>query len=385
MGDFVREILTSLYDFPLQDKELLVNRQNELSLLNRVVSFQPSGVYGLCGETGIGKTTILNFIKPGYGNVYYLRLTEKESKESIIADLIYKLATSVKKVENDKEILKYSENLIDFVISEKSETLSFTGGGRIGISAEVSKETSKARKFHTYEAYTYLDEFLELLVGKFRRVTVLIDELDKEKKEEVLLILDSLKAIFEKVGLIVVISLPFSIYREYAKDRMRWNESGNLENIIKDVTFLEPFSEKEIQEIILKRLSKYPDYFDGSALFEIARFSDGNPRDALWIAQQVVYENFDARNIDGGTARKSIKKVVERYFSKSLEISEMQKEILKYISENPGTKNVIVENLSQKGFKKQTIYTYLQRLKDSGFILQKDDELRVSGKIFYLL
>ncbi len=76
----------------------------------------------------------------------------------------------------------------------------------------------------------------------------------------------------------------------------------------------------EIQQIILKRLRKYPDYFDAEALYEISRFSDGNPKDALWIAQQIVLDNFEKTKIDGKAARKSIKKVACEYFSNFLEI-----------------------------------------------------------------
>ncbi len=158
-------------------------------------------------------------------------------KEAIIADLVYKIAASVKKAEDNKEISKRTNALIDFVVTERGETLSFEASGGIGVSAGVSKNTNVARKFNVYQAYDYLNDFLNLILDKYKRVVLLIDELDKEKKEEVLVILDSLKGILEKIGLLTVISLPFKIYREYAKDRMRWNESGNLENVIKDINF----------------------------------------------------------------------------------------------------------------------------------------------------
>ncbi len=92
------------------------------------------------------------------------------------------------------------------------------------------------RKFHISSFHSIKDTEESVLI---------IDELDKEKKEDVLHILDSLKGIFELNGLI---------------------------------------DERVIQEVILRRLWKYSDYLDGESLEEIAKFSDGNPRDALWIA-----------------------------------------------------------------------------------------------------
>lgn len=219
-----KEILQALYDKPLSSKGLLINRKEEINLLNAICSFQPSGVYGVCGETGVGKTTVLNFLNPSNGERIYLKLTEKENKEVIIGDMLYKLAAEVEKIKNS-ELTKIAKEAIKFVIEERSVTSSFSTGGGVIVSGNFSKSTTHIRKFNIYQAYELLNKFLDLLLKKYNRIVLLIDELDKEKKEEVLMILDSLKNIFDKNGLIVIISLPFAIYREYIKDRLRWNES----------------------------------------------------------------------------------------------------------------------------------------------------------------
>ncbi len=380
--DFVKEILTALYDFPVKSAQFRVDREKEIDKLNKFASLQPTGIFGLCGETGVGKTTVLNFIEPDFGKKFFLTLTEKDSREVIIADLMYKFSSSVMKSEKDKKTLEKAKTIIDFLVNERSETVSvgFEGGF---LSAELSKNKSATRKFNIYQMYEYFTELLELLLKDYGRIVLIIDELDKDRKEDVLHILDSLKGVFELKGLIVIISLPFVIYREYTRDRLRFNETGNLENILKDIVFLEPFDERTIQEVILRRLWKYPDYFDGESLEEIAKFSDGNPRDALWIAQQVVLNNLEKERIDGKTTKETIKNFVKKHFSQELEISDIQKQILKHIALNPAARNIIVEELARKGLKRKTVYAYVQKLKELGLLLQKGDVFKVSGRIFY--
>lgn len=380
----IKTILQALFDTPLSSKEFLVNRKTEIESLNTICSLQPSGVYGLCGETGVGKTTVLNFLEPDEGKRIYLKLTEKESKEVIIQDVLYKLAVEVKKYKNPG-LSKISQTAIEFIIEEKTEGSSFGATGGVVVTGTVSKSAARTRKFNIYQAYEFLNEILECLLKEYGKALLLIDELDKEKKDEVLVILDSLKTIFNKKGLIVILSLPFVIYREYIRDRLRWNESGNLENILKDTLFLEPLDEKDIQQMIIKRLRNFPDYFDADALYEISRYSDGNPRDALWISQQIIMKNLDSERITGPIANQTIKKIVKTYFENAWELTDRQEKVLRAVLNYRGNRNTLVKRLEESGLKRQTAYTYINRLKDEGLIIERNNEFKVSGKVFYLL
>ncbi|QTA38468.1 ATPase [Thermosipho ferrireducens] len=380
----IKEILQALFDAPLSSRNLLVDRKEEINFLNTICSFQPLGVYGVCGETGVGKTTLLNFLDPGEGKRIYLKLTEKENKEVIIGDMLYKLAKEVEKYEKP-ELSKIAKESIEFVIEERNITNSVGAGGGVIVSGNFSKSTTRIKKFNIYQAYDLLDSILNLLLKKYKRIVLIIDELDKEKKEEVLMILDSLKSIFDKNNLVVILSLPFAIYREYTKDRLRWNESGNLENILKDVLFLEPLSDRQIQEMIMKRLEKYPDFFDSDTLYEIAKYSDGNPRDALWISQQIVLDNLDLERITGKSATETLKKITKKYFESSLDLTEIQEKVLNVIAKYSGSRNELVKKLEKEGIKRQTAYTYINRLKENGLILERNGKLKVSGKILYII
>jgi len=62
----VATLLEALVDKPLGQEDLryLVNRNEEISYLNSIALHQPFGIVGVAGETGIGKTTVLNFVNP---------------------------------------------------------------------------------------------------------------------------------------------------------------------------------------------------------------------------------------------------------------------------------------------------------------------------------
>ncbi|MFN4224352.1 MAG: ATPase, partial [Fervidobacterium nodosum] len=223
-----------------------------------------------------------------------------------------------------------------------------------------------------------------LLVKVYGKILVIIDELDKEKKEEVLNILDSLKSVLFKDNIVTFVSLPFSIYREYSNDRMRWNESGNLENIFRDMIFLDPLTVEDIKRMILKRIKEYPDYFEMDALDEIAAFSDGNPRDALWIAQQIAIINSDKDKISKEVVKESIREIMAKGLEKTWSFTEIQKTILQELINNPLEKSELVKRLEKK-IKRQTVYTYVKRMIDDGVLTENNGMLRVSTKIKYYI
>ncbi|MCD6449417.1 MAG: ATPase [Thermotogaceae bacterium] len=379
-----RAVLKQLFDSPLKDRELLIDRKKELDFLERVVNFQPGGVYGICGETGVGKTTVLNFIEVHEGVSIFLKLSEKDSKETIIGDLLYKLSRQILMKEKGK-LANHAKKAIDFVLRERESSKSIDGGLSAPVNVSVSKNKSFREKFNVYEAYEYIDSLLSTLLDKHERLLLTIDELDKERKDEVLNILDSLKGIFEKEELIVIVSLPFSIYREYSKDLLRWNESGNLENILKGLLFVEPLSAEQIRQMILLRLRDFPEIFDGETLYDIAMYSDGNPRDALWIAQQIILHNLDKDRITHDLARRTIKEIVNRYFKGFFTLTDLQKQVLKAALDYAGDRQNLVKRLEKLSVKRQTAYTYISRLKDEGLLIEKDGKIKVSGKIMFLL
>jgi predicted KAP-like P-loop ATPase len=377
----LKYIVEALFDKPIDDKELLVNRKKELEHLNKIAYFQPMGIFGVCGETGVGKTTTLNFINAENAKRLYILITEKDSKEVIIGDFLYKLSLLQINSKN-KKVRKLATEARDFILNEMSYNTSYGGGINFAANVSYEKSINNKKRFNIYSVKEHIDNLLSLLIEEYGKVLIIVDELDKEKKEEVLNILDSLKSVLFKENIITIVSLPFSIYREYSNDRMRWNESGNLENIFKDMVFLEPLTAEDNKKMILKRIKEYPDYFEMDALDEIAAFSDGNPRDALWIAQQVALFNTEKNKITKELVKKGIRRIISQNLNNSLSFTDIQKTILKELAKEPVDRTTLVKRLEKK-VKRQTVYTYINRMKDEGIILEKSGILYLPSKIKY--
>ncbi|WGS65820.1 KAP family P-loop NTPase fold protein [Marinitoga aeolica] len=379
----LKYIIKALFDAPISNKDFLVNREKELNHLNKIAYFQPMGIFGLCGETGVGKTTTLNFIDSEDAKRFHILITEKDSKEIIIGDFLYKLSILALKLKN-KKINNIAKESKEFILNEMNYNTTYGGGLSFAANISYEKSVNNRKRFNIYSVKEYIDKLLSLLVEEYGKILIIIDELDKEKKEEVLNILDSLKNVLFKENIITFVSLPFSIYREYSNDRMRWNESGNLENIFKDMIFLDSLTIEDIKKMILKRIKEYPDYFDIEALNEIAVFSDGNPRDALWMAQQIALINSDIDRISKDIAKKSIGMIISQNIEKSFSFTKIQKIILKEIARNSLDKSTLVKKLEGK-VKRQTVYTYIKRLMNDGIIIENKDILYLPAKIRYYI
>lgn len=109
-GDYMndtllKELINQLYDKPLgyEQRQFFIDRDNEFKKLQKIIDFQPQGVYGVCGETGVGKTSFLKQFMSEKIKSYFIPISEKVNKEMIISDLIFKLAT-LASTEKDKKL-----------------------------------------------------------------------------------------------------------------------------------------------------------------------------------------------------------------------------------------------------------------------------------------
>jgi ABC-type lipoprotein export system ATPase subunit len=82
----LRNLVKHLVGKPLdlESRNLLVDREKEIQILNRFAEFQSYGVYGVAGETGVGKTTVLNFVEAKDACVKKINITLRESVDSIL-------------------------------------------------------------------------------------------------------------------------------------------------------------------------------------------------------------------------------------------------------------------------------------------------------------
>lgn len=374
------KIIKTLVDKPLflEDKNYLVDRSNELNFLNSLIKYQPYGIFGLCGETGIGKTTILNMVESKEIKIIKVSIINRENKDAILFDLLYKISVELL---NDKKttLKKLAEEARNWVVEEVSIIKGFNLGFSLFASGSGKIEKQKLPRFNSFGAREKLKKLIKTITKNYGKTLLIIDELDKESKQDVLNVLDSLKFEFEQDNLIALFSLPYSIYREYRKDRMKWNESGNLENIIKDVVFLNELSDSDIKELLLRRLEDLIKWFKPNTLDPIILFADGNPRDALWIAQKVAFDNIDENLLTLQKCEISISKILKEYM-KDLPLTKIQKNAIKVSRDFMGSKEELIELLQKNGVKRTTSYSTLDRLIKLGLIIERDGLYRISGK-----
>jgi len=178
------KILEMFIDLPLIDKEkvLFVNREKELRKMENTGRFMHSSIYGIAGETGSGKTTLFNLLKfPDKGvEKIIIPISEKETKEVIIADLLYKLCAKILQMKQFSGYRHYAKETIDFLAKE--EVKSREKGIKVRKIVEgESKLAAQARERYNLSAIkNKIEKVLGLLTSK-NKVILCIDEIDSPR------------------------------------------------------------------------------------------------------------------------------------------------------------------------------------------------------------
>ncbi|RLL86628.1 hypothetical protein Y696_11020 [Mesotoga sp. H07pep.5.4] len=190
----IGKIVRALVDRPLQREEnhSLINRRKEIRSLELLIKYQPFGIFGISGETGIGKTTVLNVLDSGNIKKLSVSLIHRDNRETILYDLLFSLSNVLKKDSSGK-VSATAKGTEEWIV----EQVSIIKGASLGVSlfgsGGVSIEKQKMPRFNVFAAHEKLRTLLETLVMNYGKVLLVIDELDKESKQDVISVLDSLK------------------------------------------------------------------------------------------------------------------------------------------------------------------------------------------------
>ena len=293
------KILEMFIDLPLTNKEktLFINRKKELNKMENSGRFMHSSIYGIAGETGSGKTTLFNILKFSDKNIEKITIpiSEKETKEVIIADLVYKLCEKVLQNKKFSDFHKYAKKTLDFL--EQEETKVKEKGIKIGQIIEgESKWALQAKARHDLSSIkNRLKKIINSLTS-VNKIVLCIDEIDKEQEKDVIIILDSLKHILRYENLLSFIALPQIMYQQYIEDRSLFFSEGNLENILKDVIPIVALSDKDVEMMLDKRTQKFPEVLPKDVKELVIDFADGNPREALLVCQNALLNKTIAKN-----------------------------------------------------------------------------------------
>ncbi|MDN5325267.1 MAG: hypothetical protein PWP02_986 [Thermosipho sp. (in: thermotogales)] len=307
-------------------------------------------------------------------------MTFRESVESILYELLYNLS---KNLESDEKLSKQAQKIKEWVAEEVSTVKGFSLGISLYDSAGVGTQKAQTPRFNFFVAKEKLMNLIKEIVTVKRKFVLFIDELDKESRDDVLKIVDALKneLVFENV--VIIMTLPYSIYREYKLDRLRWNESGNLENVFKDITFLEELTDSDIKELLLRRIHRFREVIPIESLEPVIEFADGNPRDALWILSKVIFENIDKNVLKKEDVIQTIMKIVGEYLDE-LRFTERQRKAFKLLKNVTGTKEELLNILQENSIKRTTAYSILNTFMERKILISRGAKLRISGKYKFL-
>lgn len=310
-------------DRPVTSRELFVDRSRELDQLEKL-THAFGDIIGITGQRGSGKTSILNILKPKEGKKIFIVLQEKDSKLDIIIDLTYQLA---EQMENDSLFAPLKERIGEIkssLLSEKECSEGKEAGISAGIEARINKTESRIETHTIYLIKTRLAELIRILISKTKAILI-IDELDKEKKEDIAKILDSIKMYLRNERIVTFVALPPSLSQEYYRSMYHSREeTHNLENVLDRITELDAMADSDIRKIIEKRLPE-EGILDHGALELIVEYANGNPRRAIRPVHDLIIEEHEriTSRIMGKFLRNELEKQVA-----SLELTKKEEEAL---------------------------------------------------------
>ena len=334
--------LIELKDRPLDasTSQLLVNRNEELVEIPRLVRYYEGGIIGIAGERGIGKTTLFNLLRfPGKEKLI-INVVDRESPSSILLDILSEL----------KEYAgKKGLNYIADTLKELIASLTITLNPHISV-----KVREKGKSFR--EVVKSLESLLSEMAEESPLV-VILDEIDKEKKEDILRIIDAIKSAFKNNDVTLLVALPYTIYEEFSEAKATAKETYNLENVFDTIFPINPLADSHIKELLLKRIPKK--YIEEEALNLIVLYARGNPRRAITTLKEV---GFISR---GDKIRRKDVEAVIRFYIKQLSKALDERELKALLLVEGGEKRSVVVRKWMKNLNlsKPTAYRLWERLR----------------------
>lgn len=294
-------------DRPVTNREFFVDRSKELAELEGFSSAF-GDLVGITGERGSGKTSILNQFTPKEGKKIVILIEEKETKLDILIDLAYQLAGYM---ENDNLFSSLKDKIKQIkheLLVESTHSISKELGVSVGLEGRITRGEAKRESHSIHLVKNKFADLVKLLTSKTKAVLV-IDELDKERKEDIARVLDSIKGYLRSSHIVTFISLPPSIFYEYYKSVYHRKEKiHNIENVMDEIVLLAKMTDQDIKQILERRMGKNKIIEDNAVLL-ILEYADGNPRRALRSIYHLI--------LHGHT--KISEKIMRRFLTEELE------------------------------------------------------------------
>lgn len=299
-------------------QKLFVDREKEVKPLRNTFTGSKGGVVcGISGIRGSGKSTVLNKvlddIKKENGSVVKVKASgtyaELDFLHKLLTDILDQIEMQdlpneiVEEVVRLKTNLLYTEKVAEGKGSEasirasiKASILSFLGSE---VGSEIKETITKKveRQIRPYSKSTLTREILQFL-SLFRKKTtydcmiVGIDETDKCRFETAEKLLDSIKSVLGTEHCHFVFVGTSQFHENFAQAFKGQEEEATLASIFEDIVLIRPFSDKEVLEIISKRLTyhsidgKPRNPYSTEAMQVILELANGNAKQAMRLSSQ---------------------------------------------------------------------------------------------------
>ena len=334
----VIKAIQALRDVPVSSKKGLVDREKELEKLVWYAKALKGSIIGVCGERGVGKTSLLNVVAE---EVKGIRITvmQRENTAHILYDIIQGLEGHLGK--------KYGQLL-------KKMELEFGFSLPPSAGVQVKEGEKPVRK---------VVEELRALLDKEKEVVLIIDELDKEPYEEIVRTIDAIRMAFEGNNTTAIMTLPPVVYERYVRALMEGQELANVEGIFSKVVLLKGLGEKELMEMVKRR--GVTALFDKKGLKAAVEFAQGNPRRLITVLRDTLLRVRDKASY--GDVMDTIREYVREYVER-LPLSEREWELLRLLH-TWGREQAAEKAVEEKIVKRKShFYTYLKRLEEKGMV-----------------
>jgi len=345
----------SLTDKPLDKLNLLVDRKEDLENLSKLSHLYHGTLIGVAGLRGIGKTTVFNLFTPLKRKKILLRIMNRDSIDSIFADLCYALSKTL-----GEKYLKILEK----------DNLEFSPHVGLAPGLSLSKSRNKV-------PFLKIVEDLRNLLDQEKDIIIILDEIDKESKEEIIRVMDALKYAFEGSNTTVFVAVPPSVYKEYVESKSVPDKTHNLENIFSYMMELAPLKEKELKEMVALRAGDDFGLIEPGALDIVASFAQGNPRQMLAVLKEATLSAADK------IKEKDVREVIKRYLSFFIKSMDFTHKELAVLSVFDSSREQFLSNIDKsKMFSSKTsAYMYLNRLEKKGAIKISEDNVSIDSRL----
>jgi len=376
-------------------QQAFVGRDRERSVLTKITESQTHSCVAICGDVGVGKTSLANIHKHYWkyshdnrplfsfrGEIEARRdlLNIKNFILEIIATILREIEFLDPNLISQNKILKKVERIADI-----TQDFSWSAG-LVAIEAGVGESTVRPAELPVAKLEEYLDLLLDFvrsnpIDGKqYKGIIVHVNNFDvvldaPEDKKQVVTFFDEIRDLIQRENIHFVFLGPTDFYDEVISSRQRVRSVFNVAPLV-----LGSLSKRELARALTKRMrllqsddvSEYVKPFSDEAVFQLHDLYKGDVRSVLGALRDV------AKGLVGGVSNtlQSDEALLllarERNQRLQASLTRVQLEVLQYLVDTDlSLSQAEVSRLSGKAA--SNISKYFKELRQRGIIEEEPD------------